>query len=124
MYTLPKSKRLCSRDRIGQLFGEGSKGSSATVLARALANPDGETHVAVVAGKKLGNAVLRNRLKRRLRAACRQQSDGLPAGLDLVLVAKKGLAEATWLNVMRDVARAVEQAAREASGPPRPKPDR
>lgn len=120
MHTLPKNERLFSRDRIGQLFGEGAKGSSATVLARALASPDGQTRVAVVAGKKLGNAVLRNRLKRRLRAAYRLQKHELPTGLDAALVAKRGLAEATWADVMRDVARAARQAAREVSGLPPP----
>jgi ribonuclease P protein component len=39
----------------------------------------------VVAGKRTGNAVQRNRIKRRLRAAI--EITGLPAGSDFVLLA-------------------------------------
>jgi ribonuclease P protein component len=49
---------------------------------------DGDSRVAVVAGRRVGKAVVRNRAKRRLRA-CLRQID-LPRGLDLVVTAKAG----------------------------------
>jgi ribonuclease P protein component len=39
-------------------------------------------------GRKVGGAVERNLLKRLLREACRRQADALPAGHDIVLVAR------------------------------------
>jgi ribonuclease P protein component len=39
-------------------------------------------------GRKVGGAVERNLVKRLLREACRRQEDALPAGHDIVLVAR------------------------------------
>jgi ribonuclease P protein component len=44
--------------------------------------------------RQLGNAVERNRLKRRLRAAFDELYDALPVGNDYVLIARPGLTEA------------------------------
>ena len=43
--------------------------------------------------KKIGCAVVRNRLRRRLREICRLNLTQLKAGYDLVLVARSGSAE-------------------------------
>ncbi len=125
MQTLPKSARLRGRDRIAQVFAEGSGGAARRVLAKSLPNDDGATRVAAVAGKKLGGAVQRNRMRRRLRAAYRTRRDSLPTGRDFALVARKGLLEATWPEVVRDVEKAMRAAAADTpSGPlpSRPRP--
>ena len=44
--------------------------------------------------KAVGTAVVRNRIKRRLREIFRERSSGLPQGHDYVLVVRPGLAEA------------------------------
>ncbi len=46
---------------------------------------DGPPRLGFVAGKKVGNAVQRNRAKRRMREAARRVD--LPGGVDMVLVA-------------------------------------
>jgi ribonuclease P protein component len=125
---LPKQERLRGAEAIGRLFDGGSRGGSKTVNALALpAVPQPEsaengTRIAFIAGKKLGKAVLRNRMRRRLRAAYRTQKDelSLPAGFTLALMAKKGLLEARWRDVMSDVKTAAERAVggRECGRPP------
>jgi ribonuclease P protein component len=122
METLPKAMRLRGRERIGQLFAEGNGGASRRVLVKALPNTDGQTRVAAVAGKKLGCAVKRNRMRRRLRAAFRTNRDRLPQGCDFALVARKGLLEASWPEVVRDVEKAMRAAADTPSGRPRSGP--
>lgn len=124
MQTFPKAMRLAGRERIGQLFAEGNGGTSRAVLAKALPNPEGRTRVAAVAGKKLGCAVTRNRMRRRLRAAFRTRRDDLPQGCDFALVARKGLVEASWPEVVRDVEKAMRQAADIPSGRPPSRPPR
>ena len=122
MENLPKSQRLHGRDCLGGLFREGGRGASGKIAARALPNDTGETRMAAVAGKSLGKANKRTRMRRLIRAAFRIQKDSLPAGWDLALVARPGLLEAQWPDIMRDVAKAVERAVRDATASPRRTP--
>jgi ribonuclease P protein component len=55
---------------------------------------DGEPRLGLAVSRQLGNAVERNRLKRRLRAAFDAVAGELPPGHDYVLIARPGLTEA------------------------------
>lgn len=57
--------------------------------------PNGRPYnrLGITAGKKIGNAVHRNRAKRLIRLAYRQAELALPIGIDLVIVARSRLAE-------------------------------
>ena len=50
-----------------------------------------ETRFAVVAGKKVGKAVYRNRVKRRLRAFVDNYLEKIYCGYDIVIVGRQGL---------------------------------
>ena len=62
---------------------------------------------AFVAGKKLGNAVWRNRAKRRMRAACRAANASRP-GYDIVFLAKKSTNTVPFAKMVGHVERAVK----------------
>ena len=55
---------------------------------------DGPPRMGVAVPKKVGGAVSRNRMKRRLREAWHSVRDEVPGRRDYVLVARPGLAEA------------------------------
>lgn len=59
----------------------------------------GGPRVAVVAPRSVGKAVRRNRAKRLLREAVRRLLDRLPGDVDLVWIARPGLAEARGRDV-------------------------
>ncbi|MCL2000360.1 MAG: ribonuclease P protein component [Planctomycetes bacterium] len=122
MQNFPRDERLCARKAVARLFNQGAGAGAGKVVVRALANGGGNNRVAVVAGKSLGGAVKRNRLRRRLRAAYRLQKANLPNGWDLVFLARPGLSEVKWPEVVRNLAEAVRRVVREASGPRRPPP--
>ena len=65
---------------------------------------DRNGRVAFIAGKKLGNAVWRNRAKRRMRAICRQVGGPFP-GYDVAFVARKRVNEITYENMINQVSR-------------------
>ena len=65
--------------------------------------------VGFVAGKKVGNAVARNRAKRRLRAATRQIS--LARGTSYVFVASADVLHAPFRILVRGLEDAIEQGA-------------
>lgn len=73
--------------------------------------------------KKLGNAVIRNRIRRRLREAVRHASGEFPEGaMDFVLLARSAALGLSFADLVRDVGRAVRAlAARKPQ--PREKPD-
>jgi ribonuclease P protein component len=51
--------------------------------------------------KRIGNAVARNRVKRRLREVARSAS--VEAGFDIVIVARNGAAEADFARIERSI---------------------
>jgi ribonuclease P protein component len=65
-------------------------------------SPDGPK-VGFTASKAVGSAVVRNRMKRRLREAVRLHLAELPARFRVVLNARKPLAEAEFAQVEREI---------------------
>jgi len=55
--------------------------------------------IGVVAGKTVGKAVERNRAKRLIRHALQPYLPVIPAGWDILFIARKALAEATFNQV-------------------------
>jgi ribonuclease P protein component len=56
-------------------------------------DPDGAPRVGLAVPRSVGNAVVRNRLKRQLRETWQAVAPEVPGGRDYVLVARPGVAE-------------------------------
>ena len=59
-------------------------------------NDLGYTRVGISASAKLGNAVVRNRIKRQVRAICDQEIDYEKNSLDIVIVVRKDFLDKTF----------------------------
>jgi ribonuclease P protein component len=57
-----------------------------------------ESRLGLAVSRKVGGAVERNRVKRRLRAAFEQLEESVPPGRDFVLIVRPGFAEAAEAN--------------------------
>lgn len=73
--------------------------------------PDERPRVGFTVTKRVGGAVERNRMKRRLRAAARAcLAPTAMAGCDYVLVARRAVLDAPFERLVRDVGEAVRRA--------------
>ncbi len=103
---------------------KGASLSRGAVVVQRLARQDGSIHLGegFTATKKIGNAVARNRAKRRLREAARAllPVHGAP-GCDYVFIARMGAGERPWARLLDDVGTALIGLA---AGKDEPRPPR
>lgn len=62
-----------------------------------------ETAAGITISKRIGKAVVRNLLKRRIKAWLRKQCTLLPSGLRLVLIARSGAGELSWQELCTEL---------------------
>ena len=72
--------------------------------------PAARSRVAITAGKRLGKAVVRNRIKRRLREAIRQVYPQLASGYDLIVIARAPIIEAEVAQVTAALSEVLRRA--------------
>lgn len=98
-----------SSEEIGSIFREGKRiplPELNLIIREVPQQRDRRGRVAFIAGKKQGNAVWRNRAKRRMRALCRDISLEFAADLsryDVLFVAKKMLNEVPYRQLLEHV---------------------
>lgn len=68
-----------------------------------LANPQGTTRIGISAGRAVGAAVVRNRAKRRLRAAIDQLIPNISTGWDLIFIARAPIRDADFTQILAGV---------------------
>lgn len=103
-----------------QYVQKGERRGRPTLAAQARRRaPDGPPRVGFTATKKIGNAVIRNRARRRLREAARRLVPlyGV-AGVDYVFLAREATAAAPWQALLDDMKDALIRLA--AALPPAP----
>ena len=88
------------------------------LLVYAVPNGLAWSRLAISVSKRLGPAVKRNRIRRRLRETFRREKANLPKGLDLVCVAREGMSRRDAdiaTSLQRLTARLAARFAREAA---------
>jgi ribonuclease P protein component len=104
--------RLRSRRDFERLAREGARRSSPYFVVllsrgprRASAGAGLRARLGVTASRKVGGAVVRNRVKRRIRDAFRRRRGLLPAELDVVVIARPGAASLSGPAVAEELGR-------------------
>ncbi|MDB5373191.1 MAG: ribonuclease protein component [Belnapia sp.] len=96
--------RLTRRSEFLRVAGRGRKAARPALVLQALPQSEGPLRVGFTATKKIGNAVARNRAKRRLRAAARLTlAEAPPPGWDLVLIARNDTGTRPWDKLLADL---------------------
>jgi ribonuclease P protein component len=115
-----KRRNRLSRSRdFDAVYRRGRSVSTRYLVLYAFVRPDEadeESRLGLAVSRKVGDAVERNRVKRRLRAAFEQLQGTLPHGRDFVLIARPGLAEAAEANGFEWLGERVAEVFRLAEG--------
>lgn len=72
-------------------------------------NTIGRVRVGVAAGRSIGNAVQRNRAKRRLRASIQPFLEQIQDGVDLVILARKPILQAKFAHITKAMAKILRE---------------
>jgi ribonuclease P protein component len=103
---LRRANRITDRQDFLRLYEKGRKYVHSLAIFFVLPGAAGEARIGLTASRRVGGAVARNRVKRRLREAWRRRLPGLPV-VDVVTVARSGLAGASSDQVEEAVERFV-----------------
>ena len=77
-----------------------------------LPNGLGHARMSAVTSRKVGNAVQRNRIRRRAKELFRRNKDLLISPVDLLLVSKKEMGDASWEDLCRRYTEALRSLGR------------
>ena len=86
IYSLGKGKRLTSNKQFKAILACSLRVCNGLLTLYMAENDCGYPRLGISVKKSCGNAVVRNRLKRILREAFRQNQDQIPAGFDYLLM--------------------------------------
>ncbi len=105
-----QAQRLRTRADFDRVRREGHSWSHRLMVLVASPNDLGVTRVGITAGKRIGNAVVRNRAKRLMREAVRIHYAQMAPGWDLMLIARAAIVPVK----MQEVAAALVALLRQA----------
>ena len=100
----PKSARVRRQAEFDLVYRDNVFAADDVLVIRARRNGSKTTRLGLSVGRKVGNAVVRNRWKRTIREAFRKQYSELPVGVDLVVRPKKG-ATCNYAAIYRSIGR-------------------
>lgn len=92
---------LTSNVQFQLVYDNGRSWAGRELIIKALPNGLDITRYGLAVGRRVGNAVVRNRIKRRLREIVRQAP--LPAGWDIILIARTPAAQADYNSLKKSV---------------------
>ena len=110
-FRFPKSARLTRTSEFAKVKNEGESSHGRLMVLSVLKTAEREPRIGLITSRRLGNAVKRNAVRRRLREIVRMERARLRPGLWLVLVARKAAAGAPFEALREDWLRLAKRAS-------------
>ena len=109
--TLKRERMLKRRSEFQRVYHKGKSYAGRYLILYVFKNYKGEKdHLGFAAGKKLGCAAVRNRVKRLLREAVRLEQEKIPKGVTLLLVGRAATAKGKTQEVRADFLKLLRKA--------------
>ena len=84
-----------------RLYSKGKSCANAYLVVYCRKNRAGRSRIGYTVSNKVGHAVVRNRVRRRLREIYRLNREKMPAGYDIIIVARVRAAETPYRKLER-----------------------
>ncbi|MCL2168636.1 MAG: ribonuclease P protein component [Defluviitaleaceae bacterium] len=95
------TKALKKNSDFGHVFKAGKAKGSFTLVVFVVPNKIGQNRLGITVSKKMGKAVVRNKLRRRIKEAFRVFENELSLGHDIVILPKEGLVDASFIEIQK-----------------------
>jgi len=100
----PRREHLRKQKEFDLVRQTGRAATGRFVVVSILDNPDDRARrVGFIVSKRIGNAVCRNRTRRRLREIYRNSRHGISVGIWMVIIARQSVTTASYRELERDV---------------------
>ena len=114
---MQRRQRLTGAKRFSQIHVEGSSAANRLLVIRYLANGSDCSRFGFLVSKRIGNATVRNKVKRRLREAVRLNA--VKSGWDALFIVRRGAGSAKYQD-LKDATDNLLQRANLVDKPPQP----
>lgn len=106
-----RSHRLKKNEHFQAVFQRGTSAANKQfVLYSAKQEGQAAFRVGISVSKKIGNAVIRNRVKRLIREAVARLEASIPKGLDLVIIARPGVEQMSLETIEQSLLHVMKRA--------------
>ena len=107
---MERRRRIGRSEEIRRARQQGRCWSTDTLVLCARPTGAAISRFAFVVSKRQGDAVVRNRIKRRLREATRRLAADIPAGYDIVMIARGPIANRSSIDLEATIAGVLRRA--------------
>lgn len=109
---LARANRIVRADDYRNTVRRGRKSATAHSVVYVRRRDDDAIRFGFIVAKTVGNAVVRNTVRRRLKGVCYELLPGLPAGTDIVIRSLPGSIDVSWSTLLRDISGVVDKVVK------------
>ena len=107
-FSFKKIERLAKRPEFEKVMNEGKKKRVGRLcIIFSLPNELGRKRLGIITSKKVGNAVARNRVKRKIREVFRQIKHHIEPALDIVIISGKDMVKLPYRVIEKELSKAL-----------------